>query len=317
MSSKKIKIGFYRNYDYPDLLRQSEDNKGCWGEYDFIDLDKTPTDKVDYLIVMNCPLKKIQTRVKKGAKIILIQEPPTESNDFYKFFIRHFDLSISHFDEVESLKNLKLQAGLPWHVDKTYQELIETNAILKNKSISWITSARTNHPEHLNRLAFIDYLKNNEFDFDLFGRGFEPIANKYDGIAPYNYSIAAENYVNKDYFTEKIVDIFLSNTMPIYYGCPNIDKYFPKESYIQIDLKKKEEALDIIQEAIDNNLHLKNKEYIQEAKELILKKHQFFPFITDLIQKQINSGEGYEEFKLRTNGLTNLENFKSNIRKLF
>ena len=35
-----------------------------------------------------------------------------------------------------------------------------------------------------------------------------------------------ENSRNGHYFTEKICNCFASNIVPIYWGCPNIDKYF-------------------------------------------------------------------------------------------
>ncbi|MBK9590965.1 MAG: hypothetical protein IPO32_05465 [Crocinitomicaceae bacterium] len=78
------------------------------------------------------------------------------------------------------------------------------------------------------RLEFIDYLKENSFDFDLFGRGFNPIEGKLEGLAEFKYSIAIENYSGPDYWTEKIQDAYLSWCMPIYYGCPNLEKYFKK-----------------------------------------------------------------------------------------
>ncbi len=40
------------------------------------------------------------------------------------------------------------------------------------------------------------------------------------------YSICVENSSNKGYFTEKILDAFLSRTIPIYWGCPDISSYF-------------------------------------------------------------------------------------------
>lgn len=40
------------------------------------------------------------------------------------------------------------------------------------------------------------------------------------------FHIAIENNQATDYFTEKLIDCFVSKTIPIYYGCPNIGDYF-------------------------------------------------------------------------------------------
>jgi Glycosyltransferase family 10 (fucosyltransferase). len=112
-----------------------------------------------------------------------------------------------------------------------------------------------------------------------------PIEDKYDGIHPYKYSIAIENYQCNDYWTEKITDCFLSRTMPIYWGASNISKYFPEKSMIRIDPSDPGSALRKINDALDADLYSKNFDYIEEARELILEKYQFFPHMEYLLKK--------------------------------
>ena len=38
------------------------------------------------------------------------------------------------------------------------------------------------------------------------------------------FSICVENSSNRGYHTEKIIDAFLSKTVPIYWGCPNLEE---------------------------------------------------------------------------------------------
>jgi hypothetical protein len=73
--------------------------------------------------------------------------------------------------------------------------------------------------------------------------------------------------------------------MPIYYGAKNITRYFPGESMILIDPNDPRRSLAIIKEAIDGNLFEKNMDYIEEARNLVLNKYQFFPFVTQLIRE--------------------------------
>jgi hypothetical protein len=230
--NRLLTVGFFRNYPYPDLLQQSQDGNGLWNNLKFIDLDKNPREEVDILLVLNHPKEAVSIRCRKGGKIILIQEPPYEVNDYFKLLIRHFDLSVSGFKELP-VKNVAEPAGLPWHINRDYRTLktFDLNQERRDK-VSWITSANNLFEGHQIRLDFIDFLKAENYDFDLFGRGFNPIEDKFDGIAPYKYSIAAENYIDDDYFTEKIIDVFLAGSMPIYYGCQNVEKYFPPESFV-------------------------------------------------------------------------------------
>ena len=47
------------------------------------------------------------------------------------------------------------------------------------------------------------------------------------------FGVAIENTSHNGYFTEKILDCFLLKTIPIYWGCTNIDNFFNKEGIIK------------------------------------------------------------------------------------
>ena len=76
--------------------------------------------------------------------------------------------------------------------------------------------------------------------------GFKSIEDKWAGLAPYKYSLAIENAVTPDYWSEKIADCFLTWTLPIYYGCLNLEDYFPKQSFIRIPFKPKHKASNVV-----------------------------------------------------------------------
>jgi hypothetical protein len=77
------------------------------------------------------------------------------------------------------------------------------------------------------------------------------------------FNIAIENTAQEDYFSEKIIDCFMTETVPIYLGCPNIGDYFDTRGIIIItsldDLKKK---LNMVTPQI----YEKMKPYILENK---------------------------------------------------
>ena len=51
----------------------------------------------------------------------------------------------------------------------------------------------------------------------------------------YKFSIAIEGFIKEEYISEKIINSFLSGSIPIYNGSPSINKYFNKNSFINID----------------------------------------------------------------------------------
>ena len=57
------------------------------------------------------------------------------------------------------------------------------------------------------------------------------------------FHICIENTKRKNWFTEKLIDCFETNTVPIYYGCPNIGDWFDERGMIIVnDLKEIIEA---------------------------------------------------------------------------
>jgi hypothetical protein len=49
------------------------------------------------------------------------------------------------------------------------------------------------------------------------------------------YGIWFENHKYNNFFTERLIDCFLTKTIPIYYGCPNIGDYFDIDGIYTID----------------------------------------------------------------------------------
>lgn len=68
-------------------------------------------------------------------------------------------------------------------------------------------------------------------DFDLFG--FDSwIDSKNTGLDDYMFSLVMENSIENDYFTEKLIDCFATETIPVYYGARNIRNYFNMDGIV-------------------------------------------------------------------------------------
>lgn len=125
----------------------------------------------------------------------------------------------------------------------------------KNKLVSMIASNKTMCSEHIYRQKIIKKFSNK---CDHFGRGYNPINNKEDGLKDYCFSIAMENATYPNMITEKITDCFVTGTIPIYYGISNIGDYFNMDGIIILDDNFKIEDLSFelyhskIDSVIDN-----------------------------------------------------------------
>jgi Glycosyltransferase family 10 (fucosyltransferase) C-term len=312
-----IRILISRNYEYPDFKRQTPGLTGRWGNIEFTE---DQNEKVDFIVVFNQPSVDIKAKALEGGSWLFLQEPPYTRNEYFKYHFRFADKIISGFDG-STPNNIQTQAGLPWHINLSYDELKKLNHTdhIKENRISWITSNNNMFPGHQPRIDFIDFLKESNFDFDLFGRGFQPIDDKFEGLKSYKYSIAVENYSSNDYWTEKAIDCMLSWTIPLYYGCTNMEKYFPKGSFINVDITNKQKALDQIAEIQKSNYWEENLDALAEARELILDKYQIYPLLSSSIEEfmKANPSPARKMYRIPKSGLTPKEEVKKKLSKLF
>jgi hypothetical protein len=114
----------------------------------------------------------------------------------------------------------------------------------KTKLISMISSTKSNHAPGYPLRSEI----RNKFQdkFDSFGRGHNEISFKIEALKDYMFSITIENSKFDYYFSEKIIDCFMTGTIPIYWGCPSIGDFFDINGIITF------ETLEDLSEIIKN-----------------------------------------------------------------
>lgn len=98
----------------------------------------------------------------------------------------------------------------------------ETLDVNKTRRCSLIASAKRDQPGHALRHSIVQQVRAEEMQVDILGRGYAPFESKAEGLAPYRFSVVIENARERHYFTEKLIDAVLCETVPIYWGCPNI-----------------------------------------------------------------------------------------------
>jgi hypothetical protein len=102
----------------------------------------------------------------------------------------------------------------------------------KTKDFSIIASSHNYLPGHKMRHQIA---AGAEGRIDLFGSGYNPIDDKITGLKDYRYTFCIENNKCDYYFTEKLIDCFVTGTIPIYWGCPSVGDFFNIDGMICFD----------------------------------------------------------------------------------
>lgn len=277
-----------------DLKKQTPKSSMQWGDYTFSD----DAEECDYLVILDYPKEDFSVKVNKDNIIHLCIEPPNEVSKYRHYANKNVSLI---FNTVDIKKNNFLtHCALPWHVNKDFDFLssLKVESLKKEDKIVWVTSNQRSSKIHNVRMDFLDKVNALQLPFvGLYGRGINPIDDKWDVMNTSKYAIAFENYKNDYYWTEKIMDCYLSYSMPIYFGCNLIDNFFPKDSYIQLDPNDKHIDL-FLKEIVASKKWENNLDGITKARELILNEYQLFPFLYNHI-KALESSKGLYQSTVR------------------
>jgi len=168
------------------------------------------------------------TTNRSKYKIAWILEPPAISGDLYTYIRNNFIYydAIFTFDEKllkVSPKFIYYPYGTTWIGEQ------DRKIHLKSKMLSTISSDKRFTRGQCLRHEAISTFKES---IDVMGRGYKKIDTKLEGLADYRYSLTIENSRSNIYFTEKLLDCFMTGTIPIYWGCPKITDIFDKEGML-------------------------------------------------------------------------------------
>jgi len=213
----------------------------------------------DTVIYTDTSLEKIHPNAKTNIALLI------ESPEYHRTYYDYIEKNNHLFDRVLTFSKKLLDKGENYRFNAygtTWLHESYRNIWDKSKLCSTIISNKTSTNGHRLRHEIANMLSQNP-NIDIYGgnykylpymtsRAYDPdhcgahISNgKIFGLADYMFSIVIENCKEDYYFTEKIVDCFLSGTIPIYYGCPSIDRFFNAKGIIAFDTK--EECMNIIQ----------------------------------------------------------------------
>jgi hypothetical protein len=278
-----IKVKLHTNWCDDKEIREEFNKSTKNQDYKWEDIELTLNDDYDYFVILNHP-RHNQFNPKKT---ILFQCETKPTRDRWGYWANPRKEDFFFVYSTEEFHNFD-----KWYLNKTYNQLQESP--IKDKILSGIVSTNYTLPGHKQRLDFVLNHLSKVDGYDHYGRGHLPfpwykgeLKNKEDGLLSYKYTFNAENNKEDNYFTEKFIDAILCETLVFYDGCPNIDKFFNPECYVKINLDNPQEAVQIIQDGIKNNLWEEKIDIIREEKRKLLEERNPMNVIQQIIKGEI------------------------------
>lgn len=192
-----------------------------------------------------------------GLEVLLTLEPtvvlPGEyTDDVFDFFDYVVTFADSLAERGGKFRKINFPA-FPVYDDRGSGQLIETNITRplaeRQNAICLINGNKSSPIEgelYSKRIEMAQWFHGHSgIPFHVYGyppfdlpnyRGQVPMSQKFNTMAQYRYSLCFENIYHAEwsrgYVSEKIIHSFMTETVPVYFGCYNIEEYIPTECFI-------------------------------------------------------------------------------------
>jgi len=211
---------------------------------------------------------------------------PLKLSSFY--LDSYHDLALTYLNELVNNKN-RLFAQL------SYDNFLITkyDNYPKNRKFACIILRKENRVEYYEKSSEFKeiciektyHLREKYVDFkqiDIYGANWSlemenfkgPLAyqKKHHIQNKYKFNFIIENAIVDNYLSEKIFDTFLSLSVPVYLGSPVVEKYIPKECFVDIrDFENNDKLIEYL-EKMDDDTYKKYIENILKYRDELFEK---------------------------------------------
>jgi hypothetical protein len=301
----RLRIKFLGKYkpgaDGAGWLKCFPHNEPRWGNCDFV-FDRDCRD-YDWLVVYDDlpslagerhPLWEEELACPPDHTLLLLTEP-SSIKTYGRCYLGQYRWILSTQETWATGRHrghILEQPALYWFYADTsprgdYDTLVAHVPLAKTLDLSTVCSSkRQGNTLHRARYDFTQDLKAKLPFMDIYGHGVRPLVDKADALDPYRYHLAIENHLGPHHWTEKLADPFLGACLPLYYGCPNAEDYFPPESFLRIDIHDVEGTAEIIQRALRDKLWEKRLPAILESRRRVLEQYGTIATIVRLVNQR-------------------------------
>jgi hypothetical protein len=143
----------------------------------------------------------------------------------------------------------------------------EAPGFKKSRGTSFIGNIE--HPEragYVLRKQVAQYLTSQP-GVDCYGKGIRWVDGKLEALAPYRFSVSMENVRSDHYFSEKLIDCILTETVPVYWGCPSLGDILDPRGLVCFESL---EELQALLPGLDEGRYAEMRPYAEANKALVI-----------------------------------------------
>ena len=200
--------------------------------------------------------------LKDMFKVAWILEPRAINPYPYEFVKENpelFDVVITH--DKELLSSHPREAYWATQCGTWIAEKDRNPTQIPSSLLSIVASSKNFTTGHQLRHKIITLCGNN-ID-GVYGNGYNKIENKAEALVDFAFSIAIENSKTDIYFTEKIIDCFLTNTVPVYWGTDDIGRHFNERGIVFLNSVDDQDIIETVED-LSFELYEDMKDAIEE-----------------------------------------------------
>jgi FkbM family methyltransferase len=259
--------------------------RGCMPITQF---DITSSDDADYFVIVNKPRCG---EYYDPSRTIILQMEPWVYDDSKPWGVKTWgewaNPSPTKFMHVNAHRNYLNPAN--WSLGG---DLV--NLPPKDDKVVAIFSDKKTDIGHTLRIEFVRdtpkdtridvYGSRNHHNIDSYV-GPVPGEDRYNLYSKYKYVIAAENNFETNYATEKIWEPIISESLPFYWGCPNLEDHIDPRSFVRLPLEDPAKAAEIVRKAVEEDWWSQRIDAIRAARKKIMDEMGIFSVIHKIISK--------------------------------
>ena len=247
-------------------------------------------------VQVSVSIDNVTTASDADYKVLLQSEPPNLYIAFCNMVLENynkFDLILTYDDRLLHLPNAKEFCAVGSWISDNLE-------LKKENQISFMMSSKINGTAYHMRFMILRRLEklNKIGEFDLKWHRSPPrVPSKDPYFQNAKFNIACENQIMTNMYTEKILDCFKTKTVPIYYGCTNIEKYFNPKGIIRFNII---EEFDYIISNLTPAVYDEMLTYVEENYEIAKPywEKTIYQRIEDIIEQELTNVDLAQETNL-------------------